>query len=71
MNRNAQRERAITINVAAPTAPSATRTHAEVRRDLWVAVAVAVAQSSNATEKDSMWSWADVALKAFDERFKA
>lgn len=46
------------------------KAHEEQRRDLWVSVAVAIAQSSNSTNKYVMEKWADHALAEFDARFK-
>ena len=37
-------------------------------KDLWKAVAVAVASSSNATDKSTMYSWADRAVEYYRER---
>ena len=37
-------------------------------KDLWKAVAVAVASSSNATDKSSMKYWADQAVEYYRER---
>ena len=37
-------------------------------KDLWKAVAVAVASSSNSTDKSSMKYWADQAVEYYRER---
>lgn len=47
------------------------KSYEQLRMELWSAVVVAVAQSSNATSPSSMVSWADRAVEEFDERFKA
>lgn len=44
--------------------------HQSIRKELWVGVAIAVAQSSNAVESRSCWTWADRVLAEFDNRFK-
>lgn len=44
--------------------------HEQLRKELWIKVAVAVAGASNASYVSSMTSWADEALKEFDKRFK-
>lgn len=40
------------------------------RTKLWMDVCTAVASASNAKDKECMTTWADYALKAFNERFK-
>jgi hypothetical protein len=42
----------------------------DYRKELWVRVAVAVAQASNSTTRYMMEKWADHALAEFDKRFK-
>ena len=37
-------------------------------KDLWKSVVAAVASSSNATDKSSMYSWADRAVEYYRER---
>jgi hypothetical protein len=43
--------------------------HEEIRKELWCNVWVAVAGASNSTRSDIVTTWADRALKDFDERF--
>lgn len=40
------------------------------RVKLWIDVCVATASASNSLHHESMVTWADYALQAFDERFK-
>lgn len=40
----------------------------EDEKELWKAVAVAVASASNATDKSSMYSWADKAVEYYRAR---
>jgi len=42
----------------------------DLRKKLWIDVAVAVAAASNSTTKYTMEKWADHALAEFDKRFK-
>lgn len=49
--------------------PTARELHDQQARELWMKVAVAVANSSNSTTTSSMISWADHAVKEFDKRF--
>ena len=44
--------------------------YVDIRKKLWIDVAIAVASSNNSTIKHSMESWANAALDAFDKRFK-
>ena len=41
----------------------------DIRKELWVGVAIAISQSSNSTTKYTMEKWADHALAEFDKRF--
>ncbi len=43
--------------------------HQRERRELWMNVVVAVASSSNSTNRSSMTGWADHALIEFDRKF--
>ena len=45
--------------------------HEMMRRELWIKVAVAVANCENAKLEDSPARWANETLKKFDEKFKA
>lgn len=44
--------------------------HQSIRKELWVGIAVAVAQSSNSVESQTCWIWADKILAEFDSRFR-
>ena len=44
--------------------------HKLTRKKLWIDVFVAYTSSSNSTSKNGGATWADFALKEFDERFK-
>lgn len=41
----------------------------DLRKQLWMGVAVAIAQASNSTSRYMMERWADHALAEFDKRF--
>ena len=45
--------------------------HKLTRKKLWIDVFVAYTGSSNSTSKNGGATWADFALKEFDERFKS
>lgn len=45
------------------------KTHAEVRRDLWMQVAVSVARAEMCKDTGVPARWADKVLSDFDERF--
>jgi hypothetical protein len=45
------------------------KTHEQLRKELWIGIAVAVARSENAREATVPTSWATTALKTFDEVF--
>lgn len=44
--------------------------HENFRKKLWCDVYVAYVGADNATKNDGAKVWSDLALKAFDERFK-
>ncbi len=46
------------------------RNHEDLRKELWIEIAVAVASADNSTNKASCAAWADYVLNDFDERFK-
>lgn len=41
----------------------------DYRKELWIAIAAAVASANNAIHKQTMISWADYAVAEFDKRF--
>ena len=43
--------------------------HEELRRELWIQVAVAVAAAMGCTDKFAPAAWADRALDGFDQTF--
>jgi hypothetical protein len=43
--------------------------HQTARQQLWCNTVIAVAASSNSADRETMISWADHVLAAFDERF--
>ena len=49
--------------------PMNTPNHQTARQQLWCNTVIAVAASSNSADRETMISWADHALAAFDERF--
>lgn len=49
---------------------NAKEAHEQIRKDLWVKVAIAYVNSSNSTKIRHAKEWADEILSDFDERFK-
>lgn len=67
----------VNVHVAAPPPPvvagkselDVTTAPRDYRRELWIGIAAAVARSDNCTRPESMVTFADHALAAFDARF--
>ena len=45
------------------------KTHEQLRKELWIGVAVAVARAENARSNSAPAHWANESLKAFDKAF--
>jgi hypothetical protein len=45
------------------------KTHEQLRKELWIGIAVAVARAENARSSTVPASWANEALKEFDKKF--